>query len=121
MNKLKKCPFSRLEIADTLDKLIPLIEDNMKLLAYELSSLHGASAELRKRADGWISVDDKPNENEKVLICNDFGIYDAEYRHTHFWIVPTGMAITAEISGWYSDEEVSYWQPLPEKPKGENQ
>ena len=52
MSELKPCPFTPVEIADIIEKLIPEIECYMVLYEYQRSALHGAVVEL-SRTQGY--------------------------------------------------------------------
>ena len=59
MGELKPCPFTPMEIADIIEKLIPEIECYMTLYKYQQSALHGAVVELR-RTQGYSTPLHKP-------------------------------------------------------------
>lgn len=70
------------------------------------------------RADGWISVKERlPEKNEKVMIYvkNCFGHYYIDIAR----LEGKKKDIFRNLDVNYGLEEVAYWQPLPEPPKGD--
>lgn len=105
-----------------------LLSDRMKTKFYHLPNGDVAipliDVEHAPTIGGWVSVEDKLPENEKIVIgytpCDGYmfiGFYRT-YKSDNYewsdWCILTSMRSTKKIT-----KKVTHWMPLPEPPKEE--
>jgi hypothetical protein len=61
------------------------------------------------------ATDQKPKDNEVVLVCVSHSIVLAEYDRDNFYRYADVSAMDRFISSYYTN--VEYWMPLPALPK----
>lgn len=115
-----------LDIADGQDKCAEIsVSEYAKERISQCAADHRQLAEwLRelkeRRSGGWISCEERlPEVNEPVLFVFNTGSgFKAVMYGWHETIKGLGSGWhQAGVGGARADEEVTYWQPLPEPPK----
>jgi type II secretory ATPase GspE/PulE/Tfp pilus assembly ATPase PilB-like protein len=96
MNEIESCKLSNREYADTLEKLIPEIEDSIELYSYEQSALHSALLALQEKAER-----EKGCEYCKGKSYRDRKLIPACYSHT-----PAEIVIDTDNALYISNEAI---------------
>ena len=80
--------------------------------AFENTQWEKSPCDHFAKASGWISVDERLPESEKiVIVCDEYGNVGVAYFYKQ-----------ERKFRWVDNEEIAFathWMPLPERPKGE--
>lgn len=114
-----------IKMAELQERLLSNADDSLKEIVMKYATEYRQLAEwlreLKERRSGdWISCKDRmPEVNEPVLfIFNTESGFKAVMYGWHETIKGLGSGWhQAGVGGARADEEVTYWQPLPEPPK----
>jgi len=101
------------KILDWINTRKPVFSQISKLSLITKETLTDVINDCLQDIDGWVSVEDRPKDMQRVLYVCKHGLIDtAQYRADSDRFRVYGLRI--------NPVDITHWKPLPELPRGGN-